>query len=110
MKLATVRRHALSLPEATEEPHFHLTSFRVRGRIFATADPGGAFLHVFVSEQDRELALAVHPEFLEKLLWGRSVKGLRALLTKADAAVVKDLLNKAWRHKAPKALLRTSKT
>ena len=47
MKLAEARRHALSLPEATEAPHFHFTSFRVRGKIFATAPPDGEYLHVF---------------------------------------------------------------
>ena len=107
MKLATVRRHVLSLPEVTESPHFTATSFRVRGKIFATADPEGTFLHIFVSEQDRELALAVHPEFLEKLVWGGRVWGVKTQLANADAAVIKELLNKAWRHKAPKALLRT---
>ncbi|MGH3621598.1 MAG: hypothetical protein ACRDQ5_07385 [Sciscionella sp.] len=30
------RRFALSLPEATEQPHFEMSSFRVRGKIFAT--------------------------------------------------------------------------
>lgn len=110
MKLATVRRHALSLPEVTEEPHFHLTSFRVRGKIFCTADVEGTFVHLFVPEQDRELALALHSGFLEKLLWGSSVKGLRAFLDKADAAVIKNLLDKAWRYKAPKTLVKAFDT
>lgn len=43
------RRFALSLPEATEEPHFDKASFRVRGRIFATVPPDGQHLHVFVA-------------------------------------------------------------
>jgi predicted DNA-binding protein (MmcQ/YjbR family) len=36
--IATMRKIALSLPEAKEEPHFEKTSFRVRKKIFATYD------------------------------------------------------------------------
>ena len=104
MKLATVRKYALSLPEVTEQPHFHFGSFRVRGKIFVTMPPEGAHLHVFVAELDRERALAIHPEFTEKLFWGGKVVGLRVALASAPAAAVKRLIGQAWTHKAPKAL------
>ena len=104
MKLEAARRIALALPEAAEAPHFDLTSFRVRGKIFATSPPGGEFLHVFVDEGERERALELHPEFVEKLWWGKKVAGLRVTLAKAPAGVVKALLESAWRRKAPKAL------
>ncbi len=42
MELEEVRPLGLSLPGATEEPHFEMASFRVRGRIFATLPPDGA--------------------------------------------------------------------
>jgi len=109
MKLADARRMALSLPEAAEQPHFDYTSFRVRGKIFATAPPSGEHLHVFVGEELREPALAINPEFLEKLLWGSSVRGLRVELSKAKPAVVAELLRQAWQCKAPKALLAQAK-
>jgi hypothetical protein len=51
MNLAQVRQFAMSLPEVTEEPHFHYTSFRVRGKIFTTAPPEGEYIHVFVPEE-----------------------------------------------------------
>lgn len=38
VKIETVRALALSLEEASEEPHFEKTSFRVRKKIFATVD------------------------------------------------------------------------
>jgi hypothetical protein len=50
MKLDVARRFALSLPETTEAPHFHYASFRVQGKIFATAPPDGEHLHVFVAD------------------------------------------------------------
>ena len=34
--LKTFRTLALSFPDATEQPHFHLQSFRVKNKIFAT--------------------------------------------------------------------------
>jgi hypothetical protein len=36
--IETFRQAALSLPEATEQPHFEKTSFRVRKKIFVTLD------------------------------------------------------------------------
>jgi hypothetical protein len=65
MKLEQARRIAMSLPSVTEEPHFQYTSFRVAGKIFATAPPDGEYLHVFVDEEDRQLALALEPEPLQ---------------------------------------------
>jgi hypothetical protein len=104
MKLEALRTIALSLPEVTEEPHFHLTSFRVRGKILATAAHSGEFAHVFIADEDLERALAVHPAFLEKLFWGSKVAGVRVILATARAAVVEDLLRKAWLRKAPRSL------
>ena len=77
MKLDAVRRYALSLDAVTEEPHHHFSSFRVRGKIFVTMPPGEQFIHVFLAEDDREPALAMYPTFIEKLLWGGKVVGLR---------------------------------
>ena len=105
MTLDHVRQFALSLPEATEEPHFHYTSFRVRGKIFATAPPAGEDLHVFVTEEPRESALAREPDFLAELRWGGRVAGLRVLLPGAKAEVVRTLLTQAWARRAPKRLL-----
>jgi hypothetical protein len=105
MKLEQARQFALSLPEATEEPHFDYTSFRIRGKIFATAPPDGAHLHVFVEEEQRETALAMHPSVCEKLSWGAKVVGLRVALVKAPPAFVHELLRAAWQRKAPKKLV-----
>lgn len=104
MKLAEVRKFAMSLPEATEEPHFNYGSFRVRGKIFVTMPPGEEFIHVFVPDVAREPVLAAHSSFVEKLFWAGKVRGLRIQLAKADAGVVKRLIREAWGHKAPKSL------
>jgi hypothetical protein len=53
VRLETARRFALSLPE---ESHFEKSSFRVRGKIFATVPHGGKHLHVH-GEPDEAKAL-----------------------------------------------------
>jgi hypothetical protein len=104
VSIAQVRRLALALPEALEAPHFDYTSFRVRGKIFATVPPDDEHLHVFVDGDHREAALARYPESVQKLLWGGKVVGLRLTLSKAKVDVVSDLLRHAWLGKAPKRL------
>jgi hypothetical protein len=104
MRFADARRYALELPEAAAAPHHQYESFRVRGKIFATVPPDREHLHVFVGEEQRELALARYPDAAEKLWWGKKVLGLRIRLQPARAAFVKELLLEAWRLKAPKSL------
>jgi hypothetical protein len=101
-KIAPVRRFALALPEVTEEPHFHLSSFRVRGKIFATVPPDEEHIHIFVDEPEREIAVATNPKATEKLWWGKSVVGVRVTLSAAKLADVKGLLEAAWEKRAPK--------
>jgi hypothetical protein len=105
MTLAQIRRFALSLPGVTEKPHFDRTSFRVNGKIFVTARPSDSYIHVFVPEQNREPALAMHPEHFSKLLWGGKVVGLRVELSKVPIDVAKDIVTSAWESRAPKSLL-----
>jgi hypothetical protein len=101
--LAQVRAHALSLPDVTEAPHHHLFSFRVRGRIFVTFPADEDHIHVFVSEGQRDPALALYPEFMDKLLWGGKVVGIRVALESAKPAAVRALINSAWEYQAAKA-------
>jgi hypothetical protein len=106
VKLSSVRKYAASLPETAEAPHFEYLSLRVRGKIFVTAPPGEEFVHVFVPEEQRERALALYPQFVEKLTWGSKVVGVRVSLAAATPSVVKGLVLAAWQAKAPKSLLR----
>jgi hypothetical protein len=102
--LSQARDFALSLPGAAEEPHFDMTSFRVRGKIFATATADEARLHVFVDESEVAATIAEHrgskPLAFEPLLWGERVRGLRITLAAAPADRVRELLAEAWRRKA----------
>ena len=55
-----------------------------------------------MEEADREPALAMHPQWAEKLLWGGQVRGLRIALDSAAPAAVKTLVLQAYETKARK--------
>jgi hypothetical protein len=101
MTLADVRRMAMKLLGSTESPHHKYTSFRVRGRIYATAPLEGGSLHVFVDEEDRDRMIALHPGVYEKLGWGGKIVGLRVALDAARPEDVQALLRAAWQRKLP---------
>jgi hypothetical protein len=103
--LDLVRRFALALPGATEEPHFDMTSFRVRGKIFATAPPDEVHLHLFVDEPEVSASVAEHPAAFEPLLWGPRVRGVRVSLPDAPPERVRELIEESWRRKAPARLV-----
>ena len=108
--LPRARAFALSLPGASEEPHFDMTSFRVGRRIFATATADETWLHVFVDESEiaatvEEAAGAAGPGAFEPLLWGQRLSGLRVRLAAAPEDRVRELIADAWRRKASKRLV-----
>ena len=104
MTKGQARNLALSLPEATEQPHFHLWSFRVCGKIFATVPPEGDHLHVFVDDDAVRAAVHSDPKTFEELWWGKKLAGVRVSLATAKPAAVRDLLQASWQRKAPKRL------
>src|SRR5215471_17129755 len=81
--LESARAFALSLPATTEEPHFDMASFRVRGKIFATVPPDDEHLHVFVDEAEVHAAVAEDPAAFEPLVWGQRLRGLRIRIAAA---------------------------
>lgn len=103
VKLEAIREFALALPDTTEEPHHNFGSFRVRGKIFVTVPPGDELLHIFLPDNERELALSLDPEFLEPVVWGSKVLGVRAKLPLARKSTVLALVKQAYAYKAAKA-------
>lgn len=99
MLLSDVRRLAMANKGTTESPHHRYTSFRVRGRIYATAPVEGGLLHVFVDEEDRDRMVKLDPATYTILGWGQKVVGLRVDLASADTDDVRALLHAAWRRK-----------
>jgi hypothetical protein len=102
MTVEDVRRIALSLPETVEAPHHHRTSFRVAGKIFATVLPDGGQLNVLVDEPEARAAAQRHPSWCSELWWGKRMSGVTVDLATADRSAVRELLEEAWRMRAPK--------
>jgi hypothetical protein len=105
MNLKDARTFALSLPEATEEPHFEMSSFRVRGKLFATVPPDGDHLHIFIDEHETRGVVAGAPLAFEELWWGRRLCGVRVNLEAAGEETVFELLEESWRRKAPRRVV-----
>ncbi|MQY20294.1 MmcQ/YjbR family DNA-binding protein [Nocardia macrotermitis] len=102
---ADVRTIALGLPETTEQPHFDMASFRIRGKIFATL-PDPDHLHVMLSEEDIHAAVAEHPDICEEKWWGKRLSATRITLPRITTPLLTELLTDAWRNKAPRTLVR----
>ena len=101
MTLESARQFALSLPETAEAPHHHMSSFRVRGKIYATVPPDGDHLHIFVDELQTKAMVVEDPSVFEELWWGKKLAGLRVTLPNATEESVFELLEDSWRIRAP---------
>jgi hypothetical protein len=100
MDASAIRKIVAGLEGAAEEPHHHLVSFRINGRIFATMPGDGSFLNIFVDEAAREKMLGMYPDSYEKVWWGKNVMGIRALPGKAHPKDIAALLATAYQQKA----------
>jgi len=105
MTLADVRRLALALPEATEQDHHGMASFRIRGKIFATI-PDGCHVRVMLDEEDVLAAVAEDSAACSPLRWGSRIACVVVELAHAQPVLVEELVTDAWRRRAPRALVR----
>ncbi len=99
-----VRGLALALPETSEAPHHERTSFRVAGKIFATLPPDGATLNVLLDEEEARAGAEENPGVVELLWWGKRLRGVQVQLARADAGLLAELLEDAWRRRAPRSV------
>ncbi len=106
--LAQARKIALELPETSEEPHHDLSSWRVKGKIFATV-PDDDHLRLMLAEEEIRAAVAEYPDFCAELYWGARLAAVLVDLSAAPPDVVSELLNDAWRGKAPPKLVRKTR-
>ncbi|MEZ4773579.1 MAG: MmcQ/YjbR family DNA-binding protein [Bacteroidia bacterium] len=101
----TLRELALSFPEATEEPHFENTSFRVKKKIFATFDPVKNLACLKLSEINQDVFSTMAPAVIYPVpnKWGKQGWTL-VQLDKVGASVFQDALTTAYCTVAPKRL------
>lgn len=98
--------YAMSLPEATEEPHFEKNSYRVRKKIFATVGTEVDFFVVKLTPIQQSVFCswdenACHP-IPNK--WG--LQGwTRVYFEKVDEDFLKDIVKTSYSNVAPKKLV-----
>ncbi|MDX2249491.1 MAG: MmcQ/YjbR family DNA-binding protein [Bacteroidia bacterium] len=103
--LNILRELALSFPEATEEPHFENTSFRVKKKIFATFDPVKNLACLKLSEINQDVFSAMAPSVIYPVpnKWGKQGWTL-VDVDKVEEAIFQDALTTAYCEVAPKRL------
>ena len=107
IRASTVRRFALSLPEAEERETWETATFRVRGKIFMTFsnNEGHAWIKSVHDEQRALIAMDADAWFAPPYVGPSGWVG--AVLSKADGGEVRELIVEAWRLTAPKLLVAT---
>jgi hypothetical protein len=105
--LADLRSYALALPDVVEKPHFRLPGFRVADRLLAHLEKGDAHAIVCVGQAEGRAAAADQPDIFEEV-WrehGRIFVGLRVDLAKVTEGRMQELIEQAWRNRAPRRLV-----
>jgi hypothetical protein len=100
------RKAALSLPETEEKPHFHLTSFRIKNKIFATIHADKNYLMVKLSTIDQSVFCAYNKEMVFPVPGGWGKQGATFInLKKVKKSMLLDALSTAWKTTAPSKLV-----
>jgi predicted DNA-binding protein (MmcQ/YjbR family) len=99
------RKLALSFPEATEEPHFEKTSFRVKKKIFATYDEVKNRACIKLSEIDQDVFSSANKTIIFPVdnKWGKQGWTLIEM-SKIKKVLFIDALTTAYCEVAPKKL------
>lgn len=107
VKLETVRKLAMSFPEAIESPHFEKASFRVKKKIFATLDAKNNRCGIKLSPIDQSVFMTGHMEVFHPATgaWGRQGWTLIEL-KKVRKDLFVDALTTSYCEVAPEKLAR----
>ena len=105
VSIDTFRKLALSFPEATEEPHFEKTSFKVKKKIFATYDEIKKRACIKLSEIDQDVFSSADKTIIFPVdnKWGKQGWTLIEM-NKVHKDLFIDALTTAYCEVAPKKL------
>ncbi|MBI2516683.1 MAG: MmcQ/YjbR family DNA-binding protein [Opitutae bacterium] len=104
---ARVRQLALALPGTEELAHHGTPDFRVHGKIFATLPPGQNLAVVKLALADQADLVRSDPQAFSLNAWSKQ-GWTNVHLGHVAAAQMRELLDAAWRHVAPKKLVAQS--
>jgi hypothetical protein len=103
MDLTEVARLALGLPDAVEQDHHGMRSFRIDGKIFATV-PDEQHVRIMADPEEIRAAVAEEPQACTEGWWGKRLACVVVEIQRAPRPLVTELLADAWRRKAPARL------
>jgi hypothetical protein len=105
MRPTTVRKFALSLPEAEERETWDTATFRVRNKIFTMFDEKEHHLWIKSTHDEQEALIAMDPDAFFVPSYVGSKGWIGVVVSKAERGEVEDLVTEAWRLTAPKRLV-----
>jgi hypothetical protein len=106
ISIEQVRKAALSLPETEERPHFDLTSFRIKNKIFATIHADKNYVMVKLSAIDQSVFCTFDKDVIFPVPGGWGKHGATFInLKKVKKSMLLDALTTAWKTTAPPKLL-----
>lgn len=109
--LEAIRGYAMALPEVEEKPHFGRPGFRVRDKLFASVhlDDQTPCAIVHVHQDDAADAVANSPDALAEVWRTHGQRqifvGIKVDLAKVSSERCGELVEAAWRNRAPKRLV-----
>jgi len=103
-----IRALALALPEAYEQDHHGIPSFRVNKKIFCTVHLDRPRIVLKLDRDDQLNMVAAHPGVVEEAEWYPHHGWTYVWFEKTDAPTLSLLLRLAWGHVAPKRLVKAA--
>jgi hypothetical protein len=110
ISLSELRAFAMTLPEVEEGPPVQaarrIAAFKVAGKSFVGVEKGGVTMTVSLPEKESKAIAAGNATAYEEI-WrnGKIFMGLRVDLSKVPTSQVRALIEKSWRHSAPKRVV-----
>ena len=97
-----VRRLALALPEVTERPSYGTPGFRVKDRLFARIHQDGGVLVLWTADLlDKESFIDSEPDVFFTTSHYDGHPHVLVRLDRVDGVRLRELLEMAWRVRAP---------
>ena len=99
----------MTLPEVEEGPPVQaarrIAAFKVAGKSFIGVEKGGVTLTASLPEKEAKAIAAGRPDAYEEI-WrnGKVFMGLRVDLSKIPSRELRELIERSWRHSAPKRI------
>ena len=107
IRASTVRRFALSLPDAEEQETWETATFRVRNKIFCMFSDHERRLWIKAVEEEQRAVIAQDPVAYFAPPYVGPKGWIGAVIAAADGGEVRELIVEAWRLTAPKRLVKT---